>query len=96
MGCITALKMTYYMHKTENRPSWILRAFMSRLFSAKDNCFNCCGWKEAVVVYFQNLESFSCYELYLSANITKEPYPFYQAPDMLKTLIHRGFYKLLK
>lgn len=64
MGCITAVKLAYYIHKTENLLSWVLRAFMSRLFSAKDNNFNCCGWKEAVFVYFQTLDSFSCYELY--------------------------------
>lgn len=87
--------------KTENFPSWIL-SFMSRLISAEDNCFSCCGGREAafaITCMFKTLNHSTVMSYTLPASITKEAKPFffffYQHPDMLKSLIWRGFYKLL-
>lgn len=74
------------------------RVFMSRLVSADDNCFSCCGETEAafaITCMLKTLNHSTVMSYTLPANITKEAKPFYQHPDMLKSLIRGGFYKLL-
>lgn len=45
------IKLVIFALKQKLAPSgWILRTFMSRAFSTKDNGFNCCGGTQAAFV----------------------------------------------
>lgn len=93
-GAAAAFKCHITHIKQETSPPGFL-AFMSRLISAKDNCFSCCGGREAafaITYTFRNLNHLRVMTYTLPANITKEAKPFHQHPDMLKSLIPRGFY----
>ena len=93
-GASTALKMAYYSQETFAPRFW---AFTSRFISAVDNCFSSCGWGVCIhhYVHGQKRVLFKCYKPHFANQQCQRNKTFYQHPDTLKSLIRKGFYKLL-